>query len=208
MTDSGYRHIVMVIDRSGSMQPVAKDTEGGIAAFLAEQAKVPGRTTASLYQFDTEHDEVFAFRDTTGDTAYHLVPRGGTALLDAVGFAVTKTGEKLAALTEDKRPGEVITVIATDGAENSSHEYTLPQIKAMITRQQDDYGWKFVFIGANQDAFATGGSMGIPLASSANYNTAATMDSFLATSDMVTRGASSGQYGFTDQERAAATGQR
>ena len=196
MTDPGYRHIVLVIDRSGSMEPVRRDTEGGVKAFIGEQRKVPGRTTISLYQFDTEHDEV---------TSFSVVPRGGTALLDAVGFAVTKTGERLATMGEDARPGEVIVLIATDGEENSSHEYTLPQVKAMLTTQQDAYGWKFVFIGANQDAFAAGGAMGVPVASSANYDTATTVGAFASASSMVTRGASSGNYGFTPEERAAAT---
>ena len=205
MTDPGYRHIVLVIDRSGSMEPVRHDTEGGVKTFIKEQREVPGRTTLSLYQFDTEHVEVTSFTDVRDDLKWKLVPRGGTALLDAVGFAVTKTGERLALLSEDARPGEVIVLIATDGEENSSREYTLPQVKAMLTTQQDAYGWKFVFIGANQDAFAAGGAMGVPMASSANYDTATTVGAFASASSMVTRGASSGNYGFTPEERAAAT---
>ena len=206
MTDLGYRHLVLVIDRSGSMEPVKHDTEGGIKAFIEDQRNVSGRTTVSLYQFDTVHDEVRSFADVNEDLGYQLIPRGGTALLDAVGFAVTKTGEYLAAMDEGKRPGEVVVLIATDGQENSSQEYSLPQVKEMITRQQDEYGWRFVFIGANQDAFATSGAMGIPVASSANYATAATMDSFEAVSSMVTRGAGGGSYSFTDDERTRAAG--
>jgi Mg-chelatase subunit ChlD len=206
MTDPGSRHIVLVIDRSGSMRPVAADTEGGVKTFIEEQRKVPGRTTVSLFQFDTEHDEVASFADVQGDLAWRLVPRGGTALLDAVGFAVTKTGERLAALDESARPGEVVVLIATDGEENSSKEYTLPQVKDMITRQQDDYGWKFVFIGANQDAFDAGGAMGVPAAATADYSTASTAGAFASAASMVARGASIGAYGFTPGERAAAVG--
>lgn len=206
MTDAGYRHIALVIDRSGSMENIKHDTEGGIAAFIAEQRKVPGRTTVSLYQFDTEHDEVHSFTDVNSELAYVLRPRGGTALLDAVGFAVTKTGEHLASVAEDQRPGDVIVLIATDGQENSSHEYGLPQVKEMIMRQQEQFGWTFVFIGANQDAFAAAGSMGIPMASTANYAGSATMDAFASTSNMVSRGAGGGAYGFTEGERSAAAG--
>ena len=205
MTDPGYRHIVLVIDRSGSMEPVKHDTEGGVKTFIEEQRAVPGRTTVSLYQFDTEHDEVASFADVQHDIGWHLVPRGGTALLDAVGFAVTKTGERLAAMDEDARPGEVVVLIATDGEENSSREYTLPQVKDMITAQQDAYGWKFVFIGANQDAFAAGGAMGIPATSSANYDVTATAGAFASASSMVSRGAGGGNYSFTPEERRAAT---
>jgi Mg-chelatase subunit ChlD len=208
MTDPGSRHIVLVIDRSGSMEPVRADTEGGVKTFLGEQRKVPGHTTISLFQFDTEHDEVTSFADVREDLAWRLVPRGGTALLDAVGFAVTKTGERLAALDEAARPGEVIVLIATDGEENSSKEYTLPQVKEMITRQQDDYGWTFVFIGANQDAFAAGGAMGVPAASTADYSTALTAGAFASASSMVARGASSGTYDFSPAERQAATGSK
>ena len=207
MTDPGYRHIVLVIDRSGSMEPVKHDTEGGVKTFTEEQRQVPGRTTLSLYQFDTEHDEVASFADIQKDLGWHLVPRGGTALLDAVGFAVTKTGERLAAMDETARPGEVVVLIATDGEENSSREYTLPQVKDMITTQQDAYGWKFVFIGANQDAFATGGAMGVPIATSANYDTASSGAAFASASSMVSRGAHGGTYGFTPEERSAAVGQ-
>jgi Mg-chelatase subunit ChlD len=208
MTDTSYRHLVLIIDRSGSMQSVKLDTEGGIKTFLEEQRAVPGRTTVSLYQFDTEHDEVLSFADIQRDAGYRLVPRGATALLDAVGFAVTKTGEDLAAMDEGNRPGEVIVVIATDGQENSSHEYGLQQVKEMITHQQEAYGWQFVFIGANQDAFATAGSMGIPMASAATYDTSATMDTYSAVSSMVTRGAGGQGYGFTDDERARAAAKK
>jgi uncharacterized protein YegL len=205
VTDPGYRHIVLVIDRSGSMEPVRHDTEGGVRAFIEEQRQVPGRTTLSLYQFDTEHDEVAAFTDIQADLGWHLVPRGGTALLDAAGFAVTRTGERLAAMDEAARPGEVIVLIATDGEENSSREYTLPQVKDLITAQQDTYGWTFVFIGANQDAFAAGGSIGIPAVSVMNYNVTSTAGAYASASSMVTRGAAGGGYDFTAEERTAAT---
>jgi uncharacterized protein YegL len=208
VTDSGYRHIALIIDRSGSMEPVRHDTEGGIKTFIEDQRKVPGRTTVSLYQFDTHHDEVHSFADVHGDLAYALVPRGGTALLDAVGFAVTKTGEHLAAMGEDSRPGEVVVLIATDGEENSSREYALPQVREMITRQQDAFGWQFVFIGANQDAFASGGAMGIHAAATADYAPDATHAAFASASSMVTRGAGGGGYGFTSKERDKAAGKK
>lgn len=206
MTDPGSRHIVLVIDRSGSMRPVATDTEGGVKAFLEEQRTVPGRTTFSLYQFDTQHDTVISFASVHDSLAWHLMPRGGTALLDAIGFAVTTTGEQLAAMDEAARPGKVIVLIATDGKENSSQEYTLPQVKDMITAQQNDYDWTFTFIGANQDAFEAGGDMGVAAASTMDYNTASTKGAYASASAMVMRGAAGQSYSFTESERAAAVG--
>jgi hypothetical protein len=206
LTDSTYRHIEIVVDRSGSMFTCARDTEQGIAAFIAEQAKLPGRTTISLTQFDTLHDQVFTFRDIREDTPYRLEPRGGTALLDAIGFVFTRCGETLAAMPEDERPGEVIALIATDGGENSSREYTLDQVKAMITRQQEKYGWQVIYIGANQDAFQVGASLGVAAASTMNYNTTSTAGTFASASTMVSRGTQTGIYGFTAGERAAAVG--
>ena len=104
---------------------------------------------------------------------YHpisLVPRGSTALLDAVGRAINETGERLAKMNEEDRPGLVVFVVMTDGEENSSQEFSKDQIKQMITHQQDTYGWHFTFLGANQDAFAEAGALGIHAAGVANFS--------------------------------------
>ena len=89
------------------------------------------------------------------------MPRGSTALLDAVGQAINETGARLAAVDESQRPGLVVFVIVTDGQENSSREFTREQIRTMVEHQQSAYKWQFTFLSANQDAFAAGGSMGI-----------------------------------------------
>lgn len=171
MTDLGYVHYILIVDRSGSMQSIRTDTEGGIRAFVEKQLEgVDGsKRTVSLYQFDTEHDEVHNFALLEKAKDYTLAPRGGTALLDACGFAITKVGEKLAVMPEEQRPGYVMVVIATDGQENSSHEYTRQQVKDLIQHQQDKYDWRFTYIGANQDAFAEAGSIGIAAPSVLNY---------------------------------------
>jgi uncharacterized protein YegL len=171
VTDSEYVHYVLVIDRSGSMDVIREDTQGGIRAFIDKQMEgVDGnKRTVSMYQFDTVHDTLHDFALLEQAKGYVLTPRGGTALLDACGFAITKVGEKLAAMPEEKRPGYVMVVIATDGQENSSKEYTRAQVKEMIQRQQDEYGWRFTYIGANQDSFAEAGSIGIAAPSVLNY---------------------------------------
>jgi hypothetical protein len=193
MTDSGYRHVVLVIDRSGSMREYAKApvaalastgtpawnpgptkadlANEGLAEFFATQRQNPLRTTASLYQFDTEHELMANFLpvDDPLFSRYVLLPRGGTALLDAVGFAITGTGEYLAAAPEGKRPCEVSFVVVTDGHENMSQEYKLPQIREMITHQSEVYDWRFIYLGAEPGSFDDGVKMGFSAGSTSSY---------------------------------------
>jgi hypothetical protein len=98
-----------------------------------------------------------------------LVPRGSTAMLDAIGRAVNATGARLAAMPEDGRPGTVIVGIMTDGLENASREFTYPMVKALIEQQEQVYGWTFMYMGANQDAIEVGASLGVARDRSLTY---------------------------------------
>jgi Mg-chelatase subunit ChlD len=189
MTDSDYRHYILIVDRSGSMNNIAADAQGGIRHFAVEQSRLPGRATVSLYQFDTEHEKVFGFADLSKVKKYELRPRGGTALLDACGFAITQEGEQLASLPEDERPAKVIVLITTDGGENASKEYSKAQVKELTTKQADDYGWQFTYIGANQDSFAEAGAMGISAAATLDYSATSggTKKAYAAASSAATR---------------------
>lgn len=177
--------ITIVLDRSGSMESVRGDTIGGYNTFVAEQAKLPGRATITLVQFDHEYAVVYSGVDCLNIKPMQLnqfVPRGRTALLDAVGRTIGTVGERLAALPEVERPANVVIVILTDGYENDSREFKSEQVKAMVTHQREVYGWNFVFLGANQDAIFTGASLGVPANSSLSYaadsaGTSAVMDS-------------------------------
>ena len=161
--------ITVVLDRSGSMSSIAKDMIGGFDAFIAEQKKLPGEAVLTLVQFDTEYNFVLQGVPLKDVPGLVLEPRGGTALLDAVGRAITETGERLSKMPESERPEKVVFMVITDGEENSSHEFKKPQIQEKIKHQQDVYKWQFVFLGANQDAFAEAGGMGINLANVSNY---------------------------------------
>jgi hypothetical protein len=209
MTNPDYRHIIMIVDRSGSMRACRQPTEDGINGLFEGQAGLDGWGTASLYQFDTEHDLVFQHLALSEVPPYRLVPRGGTALLDAIGFAFGREGEWLAALTESERPGTVIAVIATDGMENSSREYDRGQIREMIQHQQQVYSWQILFIGANMDAVQVATSYGIPGSQAMTFRATDTgvRSSYRSLNEAMARGRTAGQYGFTDQERAEALGE-
>ncbi len=203
MTDPHRRHIAIVLDRSGSMARVKDDTEGGLKAFLAEQRNTPVDTVVSLYQFDDHYEAVYENTPLADVPDYTLRPRGMTALLDAVGKTITTLAEQLSAMAQFGRPSEVVMVILTDGHENRSVEYTLDQVKAMITHQRDKYGWTFVFLGADQDAFAAAGGMGIGAATTLSYGSNRTEESLTRAGAMVSRGTRSGSYAFTDDDRNA-----
>lgn len=155
--------IVVVLDRSGSMASLADDTVGGMNTFFKEQREAAGKANLTLFQFDHEYLETHQgvpIQDVPdlilGET-YN--PRGSTALLDAVGRAITTVRERIT--KSDTKPDHVIFVIQTDGYENSSSEYNRDQIKDLISQQEKESDWNFMFMGANEDAFQQAGGMGI-----------------------------------------------
>jgi len=167
---TGYTKVVFVVDRSGSMSSIAKDMEGGFKSFIEDQKKNNvGQCDVSLYQFDTQYDVVFENRDIQSEFKYTLVPRGSTAMNDAIGKTINTVGETLSKMNEADRPDRVLFVIVTDGEENASKEFTTKQVKELIDRQSNDYNWTFTYLGANQDAWAVGAAMGISKDAVLNY---------------------------------------
>jgi hypothetical protein len=201
--------ITVVMDRSGSMSACHADAEGGLNAFIAKQKGSKGDALFTLVQFDTVYE--FVHKGIPIQTVPHcqLEPRGMTALLDAVGRAIVETGERLKNIAEYDRPGLVAFVIITDGHENSSVEFTKTRVKEMIEHQTNQYKWHFIFLGANQDAFAEAGRLGIPTGGALNYAAHKTRCTYDATGDLVSRmrgQAVSGQTvscDFTPEERKA-----
>ena len=170
MTDANLTHLYFLLDRSGSMVSLREDTIGGFDTFIAEQRTAPGRCRVTLAQFDNEYDEVYADRDIAAVPSLELVPRGSTALLDALGRLVVTAGERLAALPEQDRPGSVIVGVMTDGYENASRDWTHDRIKALIEQQSREYGWQFLYLGADQDAIEEGAKMGFAAGKSMTYS--------------------------------------
>ena len=164
--------VTIILDRSGSMNSVKEDTIGGFNNFLKEQQASTNDDVVSLIQFDDQYEAVYRHKPKAEAallTGESYQPRGGTALLDAIGRTITDVGNRLGALTESERPVRVAIIIITDGQENSSREFKLEKINEMIAHQRDKYKWEFVFIGANQDAIATATSMHIPVANALTY---------------------------------------
>lgn len=160
MTNQNLTDIIVLIDRSGSMSTIKNDMEGGFNALIEEQKKLPGACNVTLAQFDTEYEQVYSCKPVAEVPLLELNPHGSTALYDSLAKLITDSGNRYAAMKEEDRPGKVICVVITDGEENASHEYTREKILDMITHQREVYSWEFVYLGANQDAYAVGTSMG------------------------------------------------
>lgn len=160
--------IIAIIDRSGSMATIAKDAIGGFNTFLADQKTVPGEARMTLALFDDKFDYVYAGQPLDKAeplTPLTFVPRGSTALLDAIGRTLNEQGARIKA---DAWAEKVIVCILTDGGENASREFQQEQIKQMV-KHAESHGWSFVFLAANQDAFAAGMSYGISAAHTASF---------------------------------------
>lgn len=171
MTDPTLTHLYFLLDRSGSMQSMVQATTEGFDEFIAEQrASAVGKCRVTLAQFDDDYTEVYADRDLAEVPPLVLNPRGMTALLDALGRLIVTAGERLAALPEAERPGNVVVGVMTDGYENASNEWSHRRIKELIEHQTKVYGWEFMYLGADQDAIEEGAKMGFEADKSMTYS--------------------------------------
>ena len=165
--------IVFILDKSGSMAGLESDTIGGFNAMIDKQRKLDGDTWVSTVLFDNEstvlHDRVKLER-VPKMTDRDYTPGGCTALLDAIGGAIHHIGNIHKYARNEDVPEHTMFVITTDGQENASHRYTSEQVKKMIERQKEKYGWEFLFIGANIDAVETAARYGISRDRAVNYN--------------------------------------
>jgi len=196
--------LVLVVDRSGSINSTLADAQGGLDTFIAEQKALGAPCFIKLHDFDTEHTVAIPRQPLQGAPHYTIVPRGGTALYDAIGRAINATeatlGVHSSMMTPSAQQPNVIMVICTDGQENSSREYNLPVIRGLVEARQQR-GWSFVFLGVNIDAYGDGGRMGMLRNQTVSASTA--HDAYRATSAGVTRSRMTGQsVNITDAEKA------
>lgn len=165
--------IVFILDRSGSMAGMEKDTIGGFNSMLKKQKKTEGGAFVSTVLFDNTaqviHDRLPLEKvPLLTDKDYYV--RGSTALLDAVGGAIHHIGIIHKYAEKENRPDKTLFVIMTDGMENSSRYYSYERVRSMIDRQKKKYGWEFLFIGANIDAVSEAERFGIDADFAADYH--------------------------------------
>lgn len=156
--------LVFILDRSGSMHGLENDTIGGYNSLLDKQKLEAGAARVTTVLFDDEvetlHDRI-DIRAISPLTQKDYYVRGCTALLDAIGSTIERIVNVQKHTAPEYRSDNVLFVITTDGFENASRRYSLPQVREMITRQKERYGWEFLFLGAGIDAIAQAKSFGI-----------------------------------------------
>lgn len=161
-----YTDITAIIDRSESMAGLQQETIGGFNSFLEHQQELAKNThlkvNLQVVQFDDQYEPGVSIdvrlQPKLNTNTYQ--PRGMTALLDAIGKTINGKGQNFANMAENERPEKILFLIITDGFENSSKEFQLAKIKEMLTEQQTKYKWDFIYLGANQDAWGVGSTMG------------------------------------------------
>ena len=165
--------LVFILDRSGSMAGLEQDTIGGFNAMIEKQKKETGECYISTILFDNVsevlHDRV-RLSDIKPMTDKEYTVRGCTALIDAIGGAIHHIGNIHKYARPEDVPEHTMFIITTDGMENASQRYSSDEVKKMIERQKEKYGWEFLFIGANIDAVETARRYGINEDRAVNYN--------------------------------------
>lgn len=209
--------ISIVLDQSGSMQAVVKETIDGFNKLIFDQKKEPGKAWVTLTLFDTNVTVVYTAKPIDevkplDNSTYK--PSGGTALLDAQGITIQRTKEWMESLPENERPGNVLFVTMTDGGENSSVDFSAEDVKKLIDAHQEADEWDFAYTGANQDSFRVAAAMGIRGGFTSNYAGTAegTSKSFAGMSNSISSYRSASAQGvktenFFDPTQSKATGQ-
>ncbi len=170
--NNNLTELVFVLDKSGSMSGLEKDTIGGFNSMLEKQRKEDGDVVISTVLFS---DRMQVLHDREGiDAIKKLTDKdyqvgGCTAILDALGRSIKHINKVQKALPEDERPAKTMFVITTDGQENSSHEFSYEKIRKMVEKKQEKKKWEFLFLGANMDAISAAADIGIKADRATNF---------------------------------------
>ncbi|MEE0955533.1 MAG: vWA domain-containing protein [Eubacterium sp.] len=168
----GLTELVFIIDRSGSMAGLEEDTIGGFNSLLKRQGEEKGDAYVSVVLFDDETEVLYDrvdIRKIEPMNGRQYYVRGCTALLDALGAAIHHIGSVHKYARKEDVPEKTLFIITTDGQENASREYSYEKVRKMVERQQEKYGWEFLFLGANMDAIRTASRFGIRSSRAVNY---------------------------------------
>lgn len=165
--------IICILDRSGSMRRLAEDTIDGYNSFLDKQKQNSGKAAITTILFDDQYEvisEAVDLNEAKYLTSKEYYARGTTALLDAIGRTVSNT---LGAMEKEKicpAKRRVLFLIMTDGLENASKEYNKSDVKNLIAATTEEYGWNYIFVGANIDSVSEAQSLGISAENAANFS--------------------------------------
>lgn len=197
-------HIICVLDRSGSMSSIISDSIGGFNTFLKKQKELPDDATITVSLFDDHYEKIYEnipIKDAEELTDKVWIPRGMTALYDAIGKSINDAKSSFAKLSEEDKPSKVLVCIVTDGLENRSTEYKIDDIKKLIKDCEEDK-WNFIYLAANQDAFDVGTSFGVAAGNTFTYSADSrgveTMNMTLTNAATMYRSSSSTNESFDD----------
>ena len=168
--------MVFILDKSGSMHGLEKDTVGGFNSMISKHLKVDGECLVSCVLFDNISEVIFDREPLTGIremTENDYTPGGCTALIDALGGSIKHISNIHKYIREEDVPEKTIFVIITDGMENASHKYTSDKVKKMVKKAEKEKGWEFLYLAANIDAVKTGSVIGIKEERAVNYKASA-----------------------------------
>ena len=165
--------IVFILDRSGSMSGLEKDTIGGFNSMIERQSKEEGEALVSTVLFSDDSTVLYdrvPIKKVEKMTEKQYYVGGCTALLDAVGDAIHHIGNVHKYAREEDVPDKTLFIITTDGMENASRKYKIDKIKSMIEKKKKKHNWEFLFLGANIDAIDVAEHFGIDASRATNYN--------------------------------------
>ena len=171
-TNNNITEMVFILDRSGSMCGLEYDTIGGFNSMLSKQKKEAGEAFVTTVLFDNGYEilhDRLPVRNVPEMTDKEFVPRGSTALIDAIGRTIKHIAVIHKYASKEDVPQNTIFVIITDGMENSSRIYSSDAVRKMIEHEKEKYGWEFIFLGANIDAVETARHIGINADRAVNY---------------------------------------
>lgn len=172
-TKSDITELVFILDRSGSMSGMESDTIGGFNSMLEKQQKEAGECRITTVLFDDKYEILHDradIREVSPITEREYFVGGTTALLDAIGRTINKIGGDQKEAAEGCRAEKVLFVITTDGMENASREFDYAKIKSMVEHQKSNYGWEFIFLGANIDAVEVAEHFGVDANRAQNFH--------------------------------------